>query len=113
MVQVGDFFRESWGYDQTNVDFYEVVRVSSSGKTVWLRQVCTALVGEATTSEYVAPLAGTFYDCGRHGGRELKRSLRSYDHGNGVEWVVNMTSYSNAYLWDLKPAFQTASGWGH
>lgn len=116
-VEVGDFFEESWGYDQTNVDFYQVVRVSSSGKTVWMRQVQTACVkgGDGGPADYVAPLADMFYDtgCGTKRDGLLKRLIRTYDYGNGVEVVVNMTSYSNAYLWDLKPAFRTGSGWGH
>ena len=33
-VEVGSFFECSWGYDQTNVDFYKVVEISPSGKTV-------------------------------------------------------------------------------
>lgn len=35
--KVGDLFRRVWGYDQTNVDWYEVVKVS--GKTVWVRTI--------------------------------------------------------------------------
>ena len=33
-MKQGDIFVSSWGYDQTNVDFYEVVKVAA--KTVTL-----------------------------------------------------------------------------
>jgi len=33
-LKVGDILYDSWGYDQTNVDFYQVVAVSATRKTV-------------------------------------------------------------------------------
>ena len=39
--QIGDIVYSSWGYDQTNVDFYEVV--GKQGKiTYFLQQIGTA-----------------------------------------------------------------------
>jgi hypothetical protein len=35
-VYVGDIFYTSWGYDQTNVEFYKVVRATKS--SVWVQQ---------------------------------------------------------------------------
>lgn len=35
-VKVGDIFYTSWGYDQTNVEFYKVVRATKS--SVWVQQ---------------------------------------------------------------------------
>lgn len=51
-VKVGDIFRASWGYDQTNVDFYQVIEVrgkhgifrrigANSVDTGWLCGQCT------------------------------------------------------------------------
>jgi hypothetical protein len=37
-LKIGDIVYNSWGYDQTNIDFYEVV--GSTEKTVKLRQLC-------------------------------------------------------------------------
>jgi len=36
-AKVGDILVSSWGYDQTNVDFYAVTKVS--GKRVWIREI--------------------------------------------------------------------------
>ena len=41
-VEVGDIFGASWGYDQTNVDFYKVVRVSA--KSVWVVRIGAKVV---------------------------------------------------------------------
>lgn len=32
-IKLGDVFYSSWGYDQTNIDYYKVVSISASGKT--------------------------------------------------------------------------------
>lgn len=36
-IEVGDIFSSSWGYDQTNVDFFEVVR--KTAKMIELREI--------------------------------------------------------------------------
>jgi hypothetical protein len=50
-VQVGTIFVHSWGYDQTNVDFYQVVR--KSGQTVEIRPIGSEQV------ESYGPMSGT------------------------------------------------------
>jgi len=56
---VGKIFYESWGYDQTNIDFAIVVSVSPSGKTVMVRMMSEKVVpmgeGYAPMSEHVVP----------------------------------------------------------
>lgn len=36
-VKAGDFFYTSWGYEQTNIDFYQVTRVS--GQRIYFKKV--------------------------------------------------------------------------
>lgn len=38
-VKVGDMFCYSWGYDQTNVDFYQVVELKGK-QTIIVREIC-------------------------------------------------------------------------
>lgn len=38
-VYVGDIFHGSFGYDMTINCFWEVTRVSPSGKTIWVREL--------------------------------------------------------------------------
>lgn len=45
-VKVGDIFYNSWGYDQTNIDFYVVDAVSPTGKTCTVRP-CGSQIVEA------------------------------------------------------------------
>lgn len=45
---VGMIFVHSWGYDQTNIDFYEVTAVSESGRQVTLREL-----------QQIVPMTGT------------------------------------------------------
>ena len=43
-MTVGKIFYSSWGYEQTNIDFYKVVEVSKSGKTITLQQIGSQVV---------------------------------------------------------------------
>jgi len=113
-VEVGDFFVESWGYDQTNVDFYQVVRVAKSGASVWLRHVRSEQARRAIWSDgahdRVVPVVDGFdrgEGDGGHGDRAgtFRRKLTPGFDGDG--WV-SMTSYSGASRWDGRPLYQTA-----
>lgn len=97
-MKEGDILVSSWGYDQTNVDFYQVVGVS--GKTVLIREISKKVVREERGADYVAPIPNKFI------GAVLKKQPRQ---GGSVR----LNSFSNAYKWDGKPKYQTAAGWGH
>ena len=51
-VQVGDLFACSWGYDQTQVDFYEVTGVTPSGKSVRVQSIQQETVTWGSTVKY-------------------------------------------------------------
>lgn len=56
---VGQIFYDSWGYDQTNIDFYQVTEVGK--KSVKIRPIAQRMVEAAGfMCEYVAPLADEF-----------------------------------------------------
>lgn len=110
-VEIGDFFYSSWGYDQTNVDFFEVVSVSASGKTIKIQECrSTILAGSGGPSESVVPLAGSTYG---DKGVETKRLKTSYRDGTPCRAQFYVASYASAYLWDGTPKHQTGIGWGH
>lgn len=96
-VKVGDFFVTSWGYDQTNVDFYEVVGVPSS-KSVTLRKVANKHIKEARTCCNVVPSPGAYTD------KPFTKRVGKY----GVK-----LDYRHASKWDGKPKYETAWGYGH
>ena len=45
-VKVGDVFVASWGYDQTNINYEQVVGVTKSGKSVYVKPIPFKTVGE-------------------------------------------------------------------
>lgn len=99
-LRVGQVLRSSWGYDQTNVDYYEVTRVVGP-RTVEIREIGQVAVGErGGPSERVAPAVGRYL-----GEPKIKRA--SSDN------VVRIASYAHAYPYDGQPAHQTGFGWGH
>lgn len=53
-VKVGDIFYSSWGYDQTNVDFYQVVAINKSMATLReIGAVSSSVEGMSDMSCYV------------------------------------------------------------
>ena len=97
-VEVGGIYYTSWGYDQTNVDFYQVV-----GRT-------------AKTVQYIG-LGKSIYDTDCPAtdisvpDKTIKgeRVYTAKINGNG--WRIS--SFEFARPWDGKPKHQTATGWGH
>ena len=52
---VGDFLYCSWGYDQTNIDFCQIVEVSKTQKTVKCRMCTKAIAESQRTYDNVKP----------------------------------------------------------
>jgi hypothetical protein len=93
--EVGDILEGSWGYDQTNVDFYRVVRRTPS--TVWMQPLATvhsAEVGFMTTR--ATPGEST-------GEPVIRRKLHRRD-GEAIGCSFQ-PSYGWISTWDGKPAF--------
>lgn len=97
-LKTGDILYSSWGYDQTNIDFYQVV--DATEKTVTIREIASETVSNNKNMDYVAAVKDSFI-----GAPERKKA--------NSENSLYLTSYSRASLWDGKPKYQTASGWGH
>ena len=55
-IEVGDIYSSSWGYDQTNVEFYEVVAVTKS--TVKIRQIRSEII----EGKGLVPASGRFLE---------------------------------------------------
>ena len=108
-LKVGDIVDSSWGYDQTNVNFYQVIEVVGA-HTVKIREIASRVVSsdggptthvEAVKDSFLVPF--NEYD---DRGRVLTRRVSA---GNGL----NVSSCQYASLWDGRPKYETASGWGH
>ena len=109
--QVGDVLVSSWGYDQTNVDFWRVVGLTASGKSVRIIPVAQRVVDYSQGSEQVVPV-----DPDEDWSAEPTTSLiRWYDFRGEREWCVGVPvgHRNTAHRWDGRPVHQTAWGWGH
>jgi hypothetical protein len=99
----GDILYSSWGYDQTNVDFYQVTDVISS-KEIVIRAIGKRVVsGKGTSTEKVMAEPNEF----------TGPAMRKRPQGSGLHVNVRLNSFSNAYEWDGTPQGQTGGGWGH
>jgi hypothetical protein len=54
--QAGDIFYASWGYDQTNINYCQIIEVSKTGKTV----KCRMLPQKEINYQTVAPITEPF-----------------------------------------------------
>jgi predicted RNA-binding Zn-ribbon protein involved in translation (DUF1610 family) len=97
-LKEGDILYASWGYDQTNVDFYQVTEVGA--KSVKIREIGQKVVGGSVGSDLVVPVPNHFTG---------PEQMKIVSTGNSVR----IKSYSSAYRWDGKPQHQTAPGYGH
>ena len=68
-VKEGDIYVASWGWEQTNIDAYQVV--AKKGATVTLREIAVASVegSEGFMSDRVVPVKGEFI------GAEFKKRI--------------------------------------
>lgn len=89
-VKVGDIFRASWGYDQTNIDYYECTKIIGDNTI----EICSI----AQETEETHFMQGECVPCP---GEFIGEPMRKRVSMSGGEPSVSITSYSNAYR--LKP----------
>lgn len=106
-VKVGDIFESSWGYEQTNVDFFQVVALA--GKTsVRVREVRPMMINEEPTcsmaadrtykidGEMLPPLERSHWINDQERG-DLKR-LKSYSADGVSNPEFKLSSFASASL---------------
>ena len=88
--KAGDILRRSWGYDQTNIDYYRVTGLTPSGKSVRVQAIGTELVeargpyGNKVRPDPAKPLGPA-------------RTKRWNDGWKSGQYRVKITSYSSAF----------------
>jgi len=103
---VGDILYTSWGYDQTNIDFFQVVKTSGK-RTVELMRIHAARVeSNSDYSDTLMPVKDSFITEGYQ-----SQENGTYRVKNGT--YVSFNGYKSGSLWDGKPKYQTAAGYGH
>lgn len=103
-VKVGDLYSSSWGYDQTNIDYYQVISVNGHMATIQEVSQHDSLDRKAEmTCDYVMPAPNKFI-----GEPILKRIQFS-----GGRPYFYLTSYSSATPFEGKAHYQTNPAFGH
>lgn len=97
LAKVGDVLYSTWGYEQTNVDFYEVVGLTAkSVKIIKLGQ--TMVENTGYMSETVVPNRDL------RGKEVMTKRIRMY---NDKSYYVSISSYASASKWGGDPILQT------
>ena len=100
-IEMGAVLYTSWGYDQTNIDYYVVVEISKSMcKILPMTQKMTR-AGHDSLSEYVTATKNIDF------AGELERKKIQTASWNGGSQYLRIASYASAYLWDGKERFQS------
>jgi hypothetical protein len=115
-VSVGDVFYCSWGYDQTNVNFYEVIRLTGQG--VEVQPIWGKVISSGSGSEKVVPDIGNAKDwdvltgVGVNDNTHKSKVCRLRDGYNGRPRIILGRDYS-AGKWEGTPLHQTDAYSGH
>jgi hypothetical protein len=103
-IKPGDVFYDSWGYDQTNIDFYKVVQVSA--QTVIARKCAKVVKTSHGYCDYVEP-----------GNEFVSEGIKCRIVSGYKGLALSLTNFGfedhKAAKWEGKALYETASGWGH
>lgn len=91
IYKVGDILYSSWGYDQTNINFYEVVKATASTVTLWP-------MGKLKT--YNGHMSGTVVPTDKLVLGSNAKAIRRKASGDNS---IRISDYEYAHLWDGKP----------
>lgn len=123
-AKVGDILIASWGYDQTNVDYYQVVALVGTS-SVRIRKIQSECVRSTTGCDYVVAKRDAFVHDAQptwgqrsdgkwkegHGPVGTVHRIQKSWHAN--EYCVLITHHTYARQWDGEPHYETAAGYGH
>lgn len=97
-LQVGHILRSSWGYEQTNIDFYQVTALIGA-HTVELRRIASL---DATPVDAPAMTGRCVPHVDAFKGEAFRRRV------NGANGSVRIASYAIATVWEGRPEHWTA-----
>ncbi len=107
-LQAGDILSASWGYDQTNVDFYQVTRLIGN-QSVEIRKIHARMIdSNERGADYLMPVKDSFFTPANEYDDRGRLLIR---RANGTS--VNVDDCRYASLWSGEAKYQTATGWGH
>lgn len=87
-LKPGDIVCNSWGWEQTNIDFFEVVRVTDH--FVWLRQLCQETTEKGFMQGQTIPTPGRYVMPREGQPAETKHKSAgervNFEYGSGSKW---------------------------
>jgi len=86
-VKVGDVFRSSWGYDQTNIDYYQVLSVSN--KTATFCKIAQLSENDGFLQGNCVPATNQFI------GKPFKKLIQKSSTESSA--YIKIYSFANAY----------------
>jgi hypothetical protein len=90
---VGDVMYDSWGYDQTNIDFYQVIEVKN--KSVVLQPINGKMIpseGYSSMAGLTAPVKNSFY------GKPIRKNVSAWvSNGNPSYYLKSSHGIINKY----------------
>lgn len=110
-IKVGDIFYMSWGYEQTNVDFFQVVALKGKTQVVIKEVHLTSKKEEYAVSGMSRDVAYNTTDT-----KIIENSVFVKDQdkgmikkvcGNKENPYLNMTSYANAYKYEGQKLYES------
>lgn len=85
--KVGEIFYDSWGWEQTNIDFYQIVEVKL--KSVVIRKIGQIMVkGAGWLCEYVKPDKDNFIGEPQQKNIVIDESGKPHINGNHRGWIA-------------------------
>ena len=114
-ITAGTVLYSSWGYDQTNIDFYQVVRATD--KTVWLQQLEKEVVDQTgwahyavkpknvvkKVSEPVFDDSNTWIGSIQSDAPVFAKKIQKFQDGS----FVKISNFEFAYIWNKKQVVET------
>lgn len=92
--QVGDVVHHSWGWEQTNCDFYQVVEVPGK-KSIVIREIASQCTENGFMSGHAMPLKDHFLTDSKPMLKKVRKGdCVSFKHGSASKWDGKPEYYS-------------------
>jgi hypothetical protein len=105
-IKQGDIFYTSWGYDQTNIDYYKVKKLIGKS-SVELVSIESKIDYEKSNQYTDAVLP---YPAAE--GKAMKKKVKYAYWDDFKEARIKINECANAYFWDGQPKMQTNAYYG-
>jgi hypothetical protein len=94
---VGDILYSSWGYDQTNVNYYQVLELK--GRTVILQEIGSSVDEKGFMQGTCTPNVKS-----KHG-EPFRRRIGINTYRDSTSQYIKISECQRGHLWDGKPNF--------